>query len=190
MNKSVTSRAQLLAAAKDLSYSQGLDRVNIRAVAAKCGVAVGSIYNYFPTKANLIAAVIEDFWREAAHREACAVEARESFSHYVGRLYIQFSRDLSAFPSGWLSQMTSISQDERRQGRELETKCFVHIRAALVLALGQDSRAPASADERDALAAFTFCHCILLLREGQSDCAFLQRVLDGFLSHQCPAGRG
>lgn len=183
MNKSVTSREQLLGAAKEIAYRQGLSQVNIRAVAAKCGVAVGSIYNYFPTKADLIAAVIEDFWRSAAHRETCAAQPGEPYPDYVGRLYAQLARDLSAFQSNWLSQISALGAEERQKGRELETKCFAHLKEGLTHAMALDPRIAGRPDEWPALTDFTFRNMMSLLRLGAADCAYFQTVLDGYLSH-------
>ena len=61
------SREQLLQAAKVLVAQEGAQALNIRRLAASCGVSVGSIYNYFPAKSDLVAALIGDFWREAVH---------------------------------------------------------------------------------------------------------------------------
>lgn len=180
MNRPVISRELLLSAAKDLAYAQGLDKVNIRAVAAKCGVAVGSIYNYFPTKADLIAAVIEDFWQQAVHHPSCTPLSGEPYPLYVGRLYADLSDRLSAFQSGWLSQIAALGTEERQKGRALEAKCFGHIRMQLVHTLEQNP-VPRFQGREAELADFTFRYLLALLREGLPDCAFLQEVLEGLL---------
>ena len=36
--------------AKSIAKNKGIDKVNIRLVAKDCGIAVGTIYNYFPQK--------------------------------------------------------------------------------------------------------------------------------------------
>ena len=48
MNRSVTSKEDILAAARQLLLEEGSGALGMRNVAAACGVAVGSIYNYFP----------------------------------------------------------------------------------------------------------------------------------------------
>ncbi len=184
MNKTVTSREQLLGAAKELAYSQGLSQVNIRAVAARCGVAVGSIYNYFPTKADLIAAVIEDFWRRAAHMESCAPAGGEPFPAYVSRLYAMLFQELSAFQAGWLRQISELGEAERRKGRELEEKCFNHIKLGLLHALnvcGVSSPLLSCEADRAAFVDFVFGNVMGLLRRGAPDCAYFQRILEEVL---------
>ena len=45
MNTVVTSREDILKASRELIQRQGWQGLSIRAVAAACGVSVGSIYN-------------------------------------------------------------------------------------------------------------------------------------------------
>lgn len=183
MNKSVISRGQLLAAAKEIAYTQGLAAVNIRAVAAAGGVAVGSLYNYFPTKADLIAAVIEDFWRVAAHRETCSPRPGEPFPDYVGRLYEALRVELAAFRSDWLRQVSALGAEERQKGRALEERCFAHLKSNLLRALEGDPAAPRSgpAARREEFADFVFSNMLALLRADREDCAYLRQILESVL---------
>lgn len=55
----VRNRQQILAAARRLIAEQGAE-VSMGAIAAAAGVAVGTLYGHHPTKADLVAAVVED----------------------------------------------------------------------------------------------------------------------------------
>ena len=59
----VTSKEAILAVCKEFVKENGLQSLNMRTVAEKCNVSVGSVYNYFPSKADLIAATIQDVWQ-------------------------------------------------------------------------------------------------------------------------------
>ena len=67
MNTIVTSQEEILKASRELIRQKGWAAVNIRSVAAACGVSVGSIYNYFDSKAALMGAAVESVWREIFH---------------------------------------------------------------------------------------------------------------------------
>ena len=67
MNTIVTSREDILHSSRELIRRQGWEAVNIRSVAAACGVSVGSIYNYFSSKAELVGATVESIWHEIFH---------------------------------------------------------------------------------------------------------------------------
>ena len=73
-------RAQLLAEARRQTAELGYAKTTIRSVADNCGVAVGTVYNYFPSKESLIASVLAEDWeRSLAELRAaapCGAEAR------------------------------------------------------------------------------------------------------------------
>ncbi|MEI3425491.1 MAG: TetR/AcrR family transcriptional regulator [Christensenellales bacterium] len=68
MNTIVTSRAEILKASRELIRQEGWSAISIRSVAAACGVSVGSIYNYFDSKTELVSATVESLWEEIFHR--------------------------------------------------------------------------------------------------------------------------
>ena len=78
MNTVVTSKEELLKASRELIRQQGWQAVSIRSVAAACGVSVGSIYNYFDSKAALIGATVESIWYEIFHRPASETVFRDT----------------------------------------------------------------------------------------------------------------
>lgn len=51
-------RASIIAAASELIEEQGFDRVQVRDVAIRAGVALGTLYRYFESKETLYAAVL------------------------------------------------------------------------------------------------------------------------------------
>lgn len=69
MNKIVTSQEEVLAGAKSLVATEGLEALNMRSLAQKLDIAVGSLYNYFPSKEVLVeasvGAVFSDIFQEA-----------------------------------------------------------------------------------------------------------------------------
>ena len=58
MNTIVTSKEEILKTSRALIQEHGWSAVSIRSVAAACGVSVGSIYNYFDSKAELVSATV------------------------------------------------------------------------------------------------------------------------------------
>ena len=56
-------REELLKTARKQIAEQGYAGTTIRSVAAECGIAVGTVYNYFPSKDILIATFVSEDWR-------------------------------------------------------------------------------------------------------------------------------
>ena len=57
------ARGLILDEAKKQIREQGYAATTVRSVAAKCGVAIGTVYNYFPSKEILIASFMADDWK-------------------------------------------------------------------------------------------------------------------------------
>lgn len=70
MNTLVTSRKDILEASRTLAQKGTAEGISIISVAAACGVSVGSIYNYFQSKTDLVAATAESIWEDVFHTPA------------------------------------------------------------------------------------------------------------------------
>ena len=64
MNHLATSKEDILAASRELIKENGWTAVSIRAVASRCSVSAGTIYNYYESKTDLLGDTIESIWRE------------------------------------------------------------------------------------------------------------------------------
>lgn len=55
-------REKMIAYARQALLQEGTSALTVRSTASACGVAVGTVYNYFPSKEGLIEAVILADW--------------------------------------------------------------------------------------------------------------------------------
>ena len=67
MNTVITSREAILETSRRLIREQGWGAVSIRSVAQACSISIGSVYNYFDGKSDLIAATVESVWGDIFH---------------------------------------------------------------------------------------------------------------------------
>lgn len=77
-------REQLLATAKKQIETNGYAKTTVRSVAAECGIAVGTVYNYFPSKDMLIATFVAEDW-QACLRDAenCGTADAEAYLRFI-----------------------------------------------------------------------------------------------------------
>lgn len=68
--------SKLIAEAKKQIEESGYSAMTIRSVAAGCGVGVGTVYNYFPSKEALIAKHLLDDWKQCV----AAIQAVSTYS--------------------------------------------------------------------------------------------------------------
>jgi AcrR family transcriptional regulator len=68
-------RVTILQTAKRSLLSEGYNRLSLREVAKECHIAVGTIYNYFPSKIALVTGIMLEDWAKhtAKMQEDCAV---------------------------------------------------------------------------------------------------------------------
>lgn len=62
MLKRVIDKDKLIDQTYAIAAREGISALSVRKLAAACGIAVGSVYMYFPTKADLMAAVFTRFF--------------------------------------------------------------------------------------------------------------------------------
>jgi AcrR family transcriptional regulator len=83
VHKSPTYAERILAAADKLFYEQGIRAVGVDAVAAEAGVSKRTLYNYYPTKDDLIAAYLTGRFKLVPPSDA---PARSQILAYFDRL--------------------------------------------------------------------------------------------------------
>lgn len=78
-------REQLLDAARRQIETGGYTKTTIRSVAAECGIAVGTVYNYFPSKDMLIASFVSEDWHACI--DAIRPYDNKDAKTYLKRIY-------------------------------------------------------------------------------------------------------
>ena len=92
-------REQILKTALGLFAAQGFDATSTKQIAKEAGIAEGLIFHYFPTKASLLSAILEDRMEE---RRAFRNELRPLLEGASGKPAPEV---LHAVASGWLATL-------------------------------------------------------------------------------------
>ena len=158
VNTAVTSRQALLAASRAVARRQGLDGLSIRAVAAEAEVSVGSVYNYFSGKAELMAATVEEIWGQIL--SAPEAEPPEDFVSCVHGLFRRIRG------RGWLRFNSGGFAGSRVLGRVLLRKVIrCGFRGCHAGQIGCECRSRQAARHayRQQRAEYTFFHLLIQL---------------------------
>ena len=137
MNTVITSREAIMEMSRQLIRQQGWSGVSIRALAAACGVSVGSIYNYFDSKAALMAATVESVWQDIFHFSDGGA-ATDSFLACVQWLFDCLARGAEKYPGFFTLHSMSFLGEERPEGRQVMDRSWAHIQKALLTVLVND----------------------------------------------------
>lgn len=139
MNTAVTSKEEILETSRELIRRQGWSAVSIRSVAAGCGVSVGSIYNYFDSKTDLIGATVESVWCEIFHRpEDDAVF--QDVQACVAWMYQRMAYGCERYPGFFTLHSLGFLREDKTAGKQRMQQTWQHILAGLRSVLKQDVR--------------------------------------------------
>jgi AcrR family transcriptional regulator len=75
LRKLAARRQAILAAASDVASEKGIGAVQIVSIANRAGIAAGTVYRYFPSKTDLVAALASEFCEQELAAMQAAVRA-------------------------------------------------------------------------------------------------------------------
>lgn len=158
MPKQIIDRDKLLDAAYAIAEGEGLSSLSIRRLAGACGVSAGSIYTYFPSKGELVSAVIERFFLNAFCQDYCRPAHQENFVAFCRRLGASVDKTLKEFRADWLQEIESLSASERALAHGHEGEVMEHMKAGMVQVLQDDP--DVSVPLEGALSADAICNLV------------------------------
>lgn len=139
MNTVVTSKEEILKASRALLQRQGWPAVNIRSVAAACGVSVGSIYNYYDSKTALVGAVVESVWFEIFHRPEGSAVFQDTLA-CVAWMYKRMEYGSKHYPDFFTLHALGFMGQAKADGRQKMQQTWQHILDELGAVLKRDAK--------------------------------------------------
>lgn len=138
MNTVVTSKEEILKTSRELIRREGWSAVNIRSVAAECGVSVGSIYNYFDSKADLVGATVESVWCEIFHRPEDEAVFQNTQA-CITWLYQRMEYGCQQYPGFFTLHSLGFMGEDRSAGRRKMQQTWQRILDGLCSVLQRDA---------------------------------------------------
>ena len=139
MNKVVTSKEEILKTSRELVQQQGWSGVNIRTVAAACGVSVGSIYNYFDSKSALVEDTVESVWQEIFHSPMEGDAFRDT-ERCIAWMYERLEYGCNKYPGFFSLHSLGFIGEEKQEGKRKMEETWQHILDGICSVLKQDPK--------------------------------------------------
>lgn len=139
MNTIVTSKEEILKTSREMIRQQGWSTISIRSVAAACGVSVGSIYNYFDSKSDLVGATVESVWCEIFHHPDNDAVFRD-VQVCVTWIYERMAYGGEQYPGFFTLHSLGFMGKEKSDGKRRMQKTWHHILSGLCDVLRQDEK--------------------------------------------------
>ena len=190
MPKQVIDPEKVVSQAYAIASRDGISALSVRKVATACGIAVGSVYGYFPTKADLTAAVLTRFFDENLSDELCAVHLGERFTSYVRRFREALCTARADMSIDWFAEMRRLPSSEQEALEAVRAPMLAHIERGLARVLDADEAVDRSRlvgpMSSESVARLTLRAIFASLMEG-AECETLFALLDASLYDGAPA---
>ncbi|MGI6752665.1 MAG: TetR/AcrR family transcriptional regulator [Anaerovoracaceae bacterium] len=180
MNKTIISHESILNASKEVVLALGLPGLNIRDIAKRCNVSIGSIYNHFPTKSDLIIETIESLWKDIMH----SFDSHKDNLNFIDNVHSLYHSILNGFgesPSFFMAHTMIVATLDKEKGRESMNKCLSQIKQKLLETLNADDEIKkdtfTSTFTMEDFIEFVFSNLITLLMKQSKSCDYLIEII-------------
>lgn len=180
MNISVTSKEDILRTSRNLVREKGWSALNIRTLASECNVSVGSIYNYFDSKSELVVSTVESIWYEIFHglEDEQNMENLESCILWI---YGRLEYGNRKYPDFFSIHSLSFMDNEKGEGRRRMARAWGHIKGSFRSALDRDESIRRDAFDadftKDGLVEFIFSFLLSSMLRKNYDSSVLIKML-------------
>ena len=180
MNAAIASKEAIMQVCRRIVAEKGPTALNMRLVADECHIALGTLYNYYEDKDELVLAAVESIWRDIFHPDQrCAAGA--SFPEYVADLYARIRKGAEAYPNFLTGHSVSIVGTRRGEAKSAMERTFAHMKGGMLEVLWADQAVREDAFtahfSREDFVSFVLDYMLVLLIRGQPDCAVLLEVI-------------
>ena len=147
----------VLRSAFELLKVQGYHKLNMREIAKKSSIATGTIYNYFPTKDELMISLIRFYWKDYGDKMDAAFSSEEDVLTKMHRIFEIIDTFIRTF-EGFIPEYAK-KGNEKPEGRV--QKFLNEFRKGIKMALdGDKSRNPVSQIKTEELSVFIAANMI------------------------------
>lgn len=180
---------KILSAAKGLFEPLGYEQVDMNMIAERAGIAVGTIYNYYPTKPELFLATVDLSWREAEQEMDAIVGGAGEPVEKLQLLMEANYRFIQSKHGMWQTFVRGRSRDcaemksLNRHTPRFQSAFVNRVGPLIEEALKRSSRAEALAGESSRLATVMGMTAFALIHNFPEDVEGNRRFIERYIRH-------
>jgi TetR/AcrR family transcriptional repressor of nem operon len=178
---SSNSREKILAAARRVAQTRGYGGLSFRDLAEDVGIKAASIYHYFPSKADLGAAVARRYWEDsAAALESLLAESADPI-HGLRQYPVTFRKALENDNRMCLCSFMAAEYDDLPEPVKKEVQTFADVNVSwLTRVLSGTSVVSPDESEPRARAIFAAVAGAQLIARSRSDISLYDALIDSY----------
>lgn len=184
MKPQVITKEAILSVGKEIVAQAGITALNMRHIAQRCNISVGSVYNYFPSKGDLIIATIESVWQEIIY-DSTTSQPKIGFLENIQFLFGNIQKGSTAYPSFFTLHPTSLATMHKKPGRDVMHQYFASMKKGLLTALEQDPKVRedvfSETFTESEFIDFVFSNILTLLMHEKVSCDYLLEIIKRIL---------
>jgi AcrR family transcriptional regulator len=93
----------ILGKAKEILYNQGYSKLSMRALSKACNIALGTIYNYYPTKKDLVIEMMTEYWQTYLNSVQKIADSQDDIYIKLGNIFNELRTFIESFRQYWLT---------------------------------------------------------------------------------------
>lgn len=180
MNTAITSKEAIMQVCRSIVAEKGLAALNMRSVANECHIALGTLYNYYSNKDDLLLAMVESVWKDIFHmNQKC--ETNYSFPEYVNYIFECVQDSAEQYPNFVTAHSVMVANSQKGKAKGTMEYYFNHMKAGMLKVLETDSGIDKSVfsevfTESDFI-DFVLNNIFSLLLQGKTSCTTLVEII-------------
>jgi AcrR family transcriptional regulator len=173
-------RQSLLDCARRIECAEGADALSVRKLASEANIAVGTVYNYFESKQEVMLAMTEEYWNSALKEMQGCITA-ERFSEQIRQIYAFLAEKLNDCAKVLMMSL----REDAQSGRARMASMQVTVGRALVKRLESDPLIRKNiwndSFTKEAFASFVLDNLFVALRQPREEVDFLVEIIERIL---------
>jgi AcrR family transcriptional regulator len=111
----------ILNKSKEILYTEGYKKLSMRNIAKACNIAIGTIYNYYSTKKDLVIEMMTEYWEEYFCVVEKLINSNDNFYIKLNNIFNELSIFIKTFKEVWLKAEFYDTPDYITSGVEKES---------------------------------------------------------------------
>lgn len=132
----INIKEDILLVTKKMLSEEGYEKLNIRAIASKCGIATGTLYNYYKSKQEIVEEILKTEWNAMLRRVDQGAKADVKLVDKLGITYKELCVLMNDVHNLWFDtsnsnvcgELSKIKCHKKIMIKGLEDKIFYMIR--------------------------------------------------------------
>ncbi len=181
MSYIVTSKEAILRSSREFVAKNGVQALNMRAIAKMDRISASTIYSYFPSKRDLVSETIQTIWKDIFKID-CDYASVEVFPKYVDHLYQKALKRTAKYPGFFTAHSLAFSVTvENDNSIYIMEDYFTFIETGLLGAIKADKDVKENAFSKELTRLdfihFVFMNLLSLLVQQRDSCNTLLEII-------------